>query len=174
MLGYAPCHHMAVVNSDDEQKRLWRDVAAGRTPPDWHRLLGGFRAAVDWPSAFYWRELAEAYPDAKVILTVRDAQDWLASMKKTIFPVIERTTDPDSLGKRIGELVFGGNITDREHVLRVFTEHIAKVQESIAPTRLLTFDAKEGWEPLCAFLECEVPSVPYPSRNSAQEFNRGR
>ena len=70
ILGFGPCHHMFEVNNDPEQKRLWRALAKGATP-DWERLFAGYASCVDFPSAFYWRELLEAYPDAKAILTWR-------------------------------------------------------------------------------------------------------
>jgi hypothetical protein len=78
VLGFEPCHHMRVLLRDPEQKRQWRAVAAG-TPPDWNRLLDGYQACVDWPSAAYWPQLVEAFPEAKVILTWRSAESWWAS-----------------------------------------------------------------------------------------------
>jgi hypothetical protein len=83
ILGFAPCHHMRELIKDPEQKRLWRAIAAG-APPDWELVLGKYRACLDWPSAYYWPQLVEAFPEAKVLLTWRSAESWWASYEKTI------------------------------------------------------------------------------------------
>ena len=63
-LGLAPCHHMMEVFSHPETADDWYDAAVGRKV-DWHALLGGYRASVDWPSCAFWRELSVAFPDAR-------------------------------------------------------------------------------------------------------------
>src|ERR1700733_3256157 len=70
MLGFAPCYHMVEVFSHPGHSEAWEEAArSGKA--DWNALVGGYRAAVDWPSSYFWRELLAAYPDAKVILTER-------------------------------------------------------------------------------------------------------
>lgn len=81
MLGFGPCHHMLEVNASDEQKRLWRALARGENP-GWDKLFAGYSACVDWPSAHYWRELVDVYPDAKVVLTYRSPESWWESLRK--------------------------------------------------------------------------------------------
>jgi hypothetical protein len=66
--------------------------------------------------------------------------------------------------------VFGNRMSEREHATRVFREHIAEVKSEIPAHRLLTFDLRDGWEPLCDFLEVEVPGIPFPRTNSSKEF----
>jgi hypothetical protein len=68
ILGFGPCHHMFEVMANEDQKRLWRALAQGATP-DWNQLFAGYASCIDWPSAHYWRDLIEFYPDARVILT---------------------------------------------------------------------------------------------------------
>ncbi|WP_263489056.1 sulfotransferase family protein [Mesorhizobium sp. ES1-3] len=75
ILGFGPCHHMHEVIGNEEQKRMWRALAQGAAP-DWNQLLSGYVSCLDWPSAYYWRELIEFYPDARVILTYRSAESW--------------------------------------------------------------------------------------------------
>ena len=70
----------------------------------------------------------------------------------------------------IAEQVFDDRLNDRAHATRVFRDHIAAVQAEIAPDRLLVFDVREGWEPLCGFLGVAVPETPYPKTNSSKEF----
>ena len=81
ILGFGPCHHMSEIMANDEQKRLWRALAQGAAP-DWNQLLAGYTSCVDWPSAHYWRDLVEFFPEARVILTWRSAESWWASFEQ--------------------------------------------------------------------------------------------
>lgn len=174
ILGLGPCHHMHEVHGDPEQTALWRRIARGE-PPDWEAAFDGYRSAVDWPSAYFWRELAEYYPGAKVILTVRSAESWYASMEKTIFRRLRNSTDRDSVGVRlVAERVFGGRIDDPAHAMAVYEQNNREVQAAFPPERLLTYRLGEGWAPLCRFLGKPIPDRPYPHRNSATEFNARR
>ena len=65
----------------------------------------------------------------------------------------------------------GGVTDDPEHAVRAFEAHVAAVRASIEPARLLVYDVREGWEPLCAFLERDVPSIDFPRVNSRDEFD---
>jgi hypothetical protein len=84
IIGFGPCHHMMEVTSNDAQRDIWRAIAAGETP-DWEQAFAGYRSTVDWPGAYFWRELAARYPAAKIILTVRDPESWFESATNTIF-----------------------------------------------------------------------------------------
>ncbi len=170
-LGFGRCHHMHEVLEDPEQMRMWRDLALG-AQPDWERLFEGFRATVDWPSAYYWRELAARYPQAKVILTTRSEESWLASIQKTIFKVLRENPDPESIGRvLIGAKTFDGRYDDDDHVVDVYRRHIAEVKATIPAERLLVFSIGDGWKPLCDFLGVAVPDVAFPRTNSTAEFN---
>ena len=86
-LGYAPCYHMIEVLTAPERGRHW----LARTPTgarDWDAIFRGYRATVDWPAAAFWRELVDRYPDAKVLLSLRDADRWYDSVMNTIYPVM--------------------------------------------------------------------------------------
>lgn len=170
-LGFGPCHHMHEVLAQPEQNRLWRALANGN-PVDWEQLFEGYRSAVDWPSAFYWRDLTRIYPNAKVLLTTRTSESWLASMNKTIFKVLRENTDPDSIGTRIiANGTFSGRLDDDDHAITVFEQHIAEVQQTIEPDRLLVYQLGDGWAPLCEFLQVPVPDEPFPRTNSTNDFN---
>ncbi len=186
-LGFGPCHHMMEVIDTPGQIHQWLALAKGR-PVSFDDLLAGYESCVDWPAAAYWRELADHYPDAKVILTVRDPEAWLASMQATILKMRRRsplTAVRDALLAltrsdlaamvKMGRLtvdkrVFGGRINDPDRALRTFTEHIDEVKAAIAPERLLVFDVRQGWEPLCEFLAVPVPDEPFPRGNDAAAF----
>jgi len=173
-LGLGPCHHMHEVHADPEQTALWRRIARGE-PPDWEAAFAGYNSAVDWPSAYFWRELAEAFPDAKVILTVRSAESWHASMEKTIFHSLRNSTDRDSVGVRlIAERVFGGQLDDSAHAMAIYERNNREVRTALPPERLLVHHLGDDWDPLCRFLGRPVPDTPYPRRNSAKQFNARR
>ena len=163
-------------------------------PIDWRPLLAGYRAIVDWPGAYFWRELTSAHPEAKVILTVRDPERWYASTLATIFNFSSRVRDGDPPSTRVRQLLlrsgmpgmreglrfiddlvwqgtFDGRFREREYALRVFNEHNQAVQETIPTDKLLVFDVKQGWEPLCQFLGVPVPAgEPFPHLNDASSM----
>jgi hypothetical protein len=169
---------MAEIFAHPEQLPLWQQAAAGEAV-DWDQVLAGYRATVDWPSAYFWRELAEAYPQAKVILSTRDVEAWYESFGNTILklvgamdkiavPHIRATVEMG--GALVGAKVFDGRADDPEHAKAVFRAHAEKVRQTIAPDRLLVFDVREGWEPLCTFLDVPVPDTPFPRLNDAEQF----
>lgn len=176
-LGFGPAHHMFEVRDHPEQLPAWEAIADGAAP-DWDVVFRGYRSQVDWPGARYWRELAAHYPDAKVILTVRDPDAWFDSVEGTITRFIagRGTYDAHANGianmayKLIVEGVFDGRMSDRAYATALFDAHVAEVQASIPASRLLTFDVREGWEPLCAFLGCPVPKISFPRLNSSSQF----
>ncbi|MDK1373581.1 MULTISPECIES: sulfotransferase family protein [unclassified Sinorhizobium] len=170
-IGFGPCHHMSEVGRSPEQKALWRAAGKGQLP-DWDEAYAGYRSAVDWPTAHFWRELSAYYPDAKFILTVRDPEAWHRSVMQTIGPMSDpATNDPASFGVAVvGQTVFGGHIADRSHAISVYQAHNAAVRKALPAGRLLTYEVSDGWEPLCSFLEVPVPSQPFPHSNSTSEF----
>ncbi len=178
-LGFGPCHHMAEVFKDRaHQVPLWNAALSGKA--DWNRVFDGFGSAVDWPSAAFWRELAEVYPDAKIILTTRNAENWFDSMSQTIFKLMSTAeTAPDDV-RPVLEMAantvvrsLGGGL-DRGSAIDCFNAHQEAVRSEIPASRLLVFEAKDGWEPLCRFLEVDVPQHDYPRTNDRAEFwNKG-
>jgi len=172
ILGFGPCHHMLEVNRSDEQKRLWRAHARGDSP-GWEQLFAGYRSCVDWPSAHYWRELIQVYPDAKVLLTYRSPDSWWESFSKTIGEGIARSTEPESLGVAlVANQVFGGKFADRAHAIAVYQANVDAVKATVPAHRLLVHNLGDGWDPLCKHLGVPVPAVPYPRRNSTTDFRR--
>jgi hypothetical protein len=179
-LGFGPCYHMIELIEHPEHVDFWERAAAG-SEVDWDEILGSYRAAVDWPACNFYRPLAVRYPDAKVILTLRDPERWYESARATIFPRITRPIAKDNAVARaraqmqrkvVIEQAFGGNITDREHVLAVFRRHLEEVQRKVPPERLLVYRVADGWAPLCRFLERPVPDEPFPQVNSSDDFRQ--
>ena len=175
-IGCGPCHHMDEVASNGEvQIPLWNDAYAGN--PDFDAIYANYRAAVDWPTAAFWRELAVAYPEAKVILSTRSPQSWCASFSQTILTIL---SDPDSWPDHVRpwlEMVTDivikrslGGRTDPEGLIAAFKAQEAAVKATIPADRLLVFDVRQGWEPLCEFLGKPVPESEFPRTNSKEEF----
>ncbi len=173
-LGFGPCHHMHEVINSPSQQAIWRSIASGNTH-DWDQVFDAYRSSIDWPSAYFWRELSAHYPKAKILLTVRSSESWFASMEKTIFKTLRESTDHESIGiKLIAERVFGGNLKDREHAISIYEKNISEVPSAFSSDRLLTYKIGDGWEPLCKFLGVQAPDFPFPRKNSADEFNAAR
>ncbi len=178
-LGFDPCYHMMEVIQHGFGQ-TWHDIVHG-APADWDAVFAGYRATVDWPACNYYRELAERYPDAKVILSLRDPDKWFDSCHNTIFRAMRMDHDhaPANLRTQIAmvrklviEDTFGGDIDDRAHAIRVYNRHNDAVRQAIPEDRLLVFEAAQGWEPLCRFLGVDVPKEPYPRVNTTEEFQQ--
>lgn len=170
-LGFAPCHHMVEVFLNPESVPLWVEAGSGR--PDWDAIFGGYHAMVDHPGCAYWRELAAHYPEAKVLHTVRDPDKWFDSTQATIFNPDRPPMPPGTpMAAFFDQLYafYGGDMHDRGFMTDFFRRHTERVVESVPADRLLVFDVKSGWEPLCAFLGVEVPNTPYPRENSTEDF----
>ena len=175
-LGLGPCHHMEEVFKDlSVQVPLWSAAAHGK--PDWVATFKGYNSAVDWPTAAFWRELAALYPEAKVILTARGADSWYGSFSETIHKLMSTAGQAPPHMKPffematavIGKTGFTGNL-DRDGLIKAYNDHVRAVRTSIPAERLLVFDMKEGWQPLCKFLGLPVPATPFPRSNDKQEF----
>ena len=171
-LGFGPCYHMMEVLKNPQAAGWWEAVADGG-PADWEKIFQGYNATVDWPNATFYKALADAYPDAKVILTVRDAEDWYASVQATIF---KPDIDPDTANpfqRMVGKVVydlFDRRMRDKDHLISVYERHNAEVQAVIAPERLLVYHVSQGWGPLCEFLGVAIPAEPMPKVNSREDF----
>jgi hypothetical protein len=153
----------------------WEQALAGQMP-DWEQLFAGHVAAVDWPTSLFWRELSEAYPDALVLMSVRDtAKTWWQSANATILPVARLALAPDwSGGRGLLDLLerFAGNRDwDEPAVLQAaYERHTANVRQAIPPHRLLEWQPAEGWEPICNALDLPVPQRPFPWVNRRDEW----
>jgi len=177
ILGFGPCHHMMEVFVHPEtQAPFWDRVALGQ-PFKWEEGLGGYNSACDWPSCTFYKELAEYYPQSKVILSLRDSKSWYKSVANTIMPAMTQPKEgaggPRLPGifapKLIGERTFNNDFSEA-HMIAVYERHNEEVKRVIPKDRLLVFEAKDGWEKLCPFLGVPIPDKPYPNMNTTEEF----
>lgn len=181
-LGFGPCHHMFEVGEDPNQLSYWEALARGEAV-DWRQVFAGYKACVDWPSARFWREIAETFPDAPVILSLREPESWIASVQHTILPAMQSHFDMEDGPRRrrsamayelIVRQTFSERMHDTEHAIGIYQAHIDEVRRTIAPERLLEYSVSEGWQPLCAFLGVDVPDEPFPLTNTTEQFNNRR
>lgn len=185
-LGFGPCFHGRHVLDHKDRLPLWMAAADGE-PADLTLLFAGYESTMDWPGAALWRELVRTFPEAKVILTVRDPQSWYESVARTIYPMFGSRSDPraekaretipglDVMTAFTRRLIwdgpfFDGRFEDRDHAIAVFEEHNEAVRREVPADRLLVCEADVGWQTLCDFLDVPVPGEPYPHLNDPAGF----
>ena len=175
-LGLGPCHHMEeVLHSMPEQVPLWS--AALNEHADWQAIYNGYESAVDWPTAGFFRELIKAYPSARFVLTHRSPESWADSFSATIYQLLagrdqappEKQAWLEMAYAAIARTGFPAGL-DRDGLIKAFVAHNEAVKATIPASQLLVFEAKEGWEPLCKFLDVPVPAEPFPRSNDRAEF----
>lgn len=179
------CYHMAEVIMNPQNKThldFWRKVAnspAG-SPHDWNAAYANYDATVDNPGCCVWRELMQAYPDAKVILTLhpRGPEAWYDSTIDTIyftetmwqFKVLELLTP---FGRKFGDmsrkLIWGrtlkGVMDDKAKAVARYEAYVDEVKAAVPADKLLVYTVDEGWGPLCAFLDVPRPAGAFPNLN---------
>jgi len=194
-LGFDPCYHMTEVFAHPEHADFWGSAWRGE-PADWEGVLGGYEATVDWPACTFYEELMERYPEAKVLLSVRDPEPWYESTRSTIYELsllLDRSPIARLIFGLISLLVFGGfaggrssivndmiwqgtfdgRFEDEAYAIEVFKRHNDEVKRRVPSERLLIYEVKEGWGPLCEFLGVPEPEEPFPRLNDAAQLRRG-
>ena len=184
-LGFGKCYHMQELARHPEHVSTWVNAEKGEKV-DWDALFQGFQSAVDLPTYAFYSELMAYYPEARVVLTTREPESWYESASKTIFRIPSRPVlflfgilsrfirrlkpirifiEILPIGRR-----FFNNDFSKENVIEVFKRHNETVQQTVPPERLLVFNVKMGWEPLCEFLQVPIPDIPFPYKNPREEF----
>ncbi|KAI9723164.1 MAG: hypothetical protein M1828_004267 [Chrysothrix sp. TS-e1954] len=198
-LDYSDVYHFAAIfNENPHDASLWNAALLAKyenlgspfQKSDWDALLGHCMAVTDTPCTVFWRELVDLYPDAKVILTLRDTpEQWHRSAIETMMHVFDGVYPRHpTLLQRVFKL-FGPPPTevDRMHELllkhymykdlhtngvQFYKEHAEEVQRVVPKERLLVMNVKEGWDPLCRFLGVEKPGWEFPRVNDTGSFRR--
>jgi hypothetical protein len=190
-LDCGPCYHMRDLLMDLENGLpLWEAAIDGK--PDWAAIFGEACSTCDWPSAFFYRELMEQYPDAKVVLSVRGAEEWSRSMEKTIWgmwhgdTVLHHLNDArcvvDPLWARYIGLMSKMNFSetgafagadDMPKLMAAMERWNQQVQADVPAERLLVWKPEEGVEPIAEFLEVTLPKEDLPRLNDTKAFREG-
>ena len=178
-LGLGPCYHMKEVFERPTSIPLWHKTAFGEEI-EWNDIFIGYESGVDWPLCHFWETLSHRYPEAKILLTVRPADEWYTSMTNTVFSHIagmEPEGDAQKIWKEMVDKIvrsdtFDNLIDDRAHCEAVFNRHTTYVKETAPADRLIVYDVGSGWEPLCTALDVPVPDDPFPKTNTTAEFQK--
>ena len=176
MIGFGPCYHMSELDVHHDHLKYWYHALDGKY--DWDYVFNGYNSTVDWPSTHYWEELFKANPDAKVIHTIRDPESWYKSIINTIFKSITRVDQPDEDSvsfhkmacRMILENTFEGRLEDKEFALKYFHDYTERVKSIVPQKQLLIYDVSQGWQPLCEFLDVDIPAEDFPVTNSTKSF----
>jgi len=190
------CYHMkSVFELNDAQ--FWlslHDRALPCTAKTFRQKFddGKFVAGVDYPFSYYYKTLMDAYPNAKVVLSVREPKEWYQSMKNTVYKATCEipSTFPHSLvfnlpiwpasqmGRQIrmarahDEKMWDSVISGEEASVKFYNEWVDEVKATVPKDKMLVFSVNEGWEPLCSFLGLPVPNGDFPNLNKAVEMQK--
>ncbi|CAN9085628.1 unnamed protein product [Alternaria alternata] len=146
--------------------------------------LNGYAAVTDAPFSGLVEELLEAYPNAMVICTIRDPDAWIKSMEVVqnastmwflrfvLFPVPGMRYFVDFIDGLRDQWIYlygrGEPVT-----AETYEKHIAYLKRVVPEDRLVFFNVKDGWEPLCKVLGKEVPqNIPFPRINDGEAIDR--
>ncbi|MFJ7418668.1 sulfotransferase family protein [Streptomyces uncialis] len=182
-LGFGECFHMFDIVGSEERLAQWERIVCDGKPADWKAVFDGYTSAVDGPCALYYPQMRETFPDAKVMLTVRDAEGWYRSTHDTLYQFAVRgAANPPEAGSRqarMGRLtnalvwngLFEGRFSDKEFAIEVYHRHNQRVIDTVGPGNLLVWDVKQGWEPLCDFLGvAPPPGEDFPHVNDTESM----
>lgn len=182
ILGFGPCYHMREIlqprpGFNDGHLDAWSEHARGLREMDWDFIFENYPSCLDHPTCHAYEELMERFPDAKVLLNVRDPESWFRSFEDLMqgiggmrklgrfVPRIRKALD--IVDRLVKQDVMGG-VIERESNIAVFEQHNRDVIDKVPADRLLVFDVKQGWEPLCEFLDVAVPDMPFPHLNESK------
>lgn len=179
-LGLGPCYHMQTAMTRPGHARFWIRARHGEvSADDFRRFFRGYRATVDWPGCEFYEELMAAFPDAKVLLNVRDADAWYESTRSTLFAVKDALPwwFPPSVLRMQDAVVWNGRLNgqfaNRERAIAAYWAHIDEVRRRVPAERLLEYRVEQGWGPLCRFLGVPEPDgVEFPRINDRKYFSR--
>jgi hypothetical protein len=169
------------------------DILDGSNPNPDFRRYDDVDAVTDIPSAYFYRELLEAYPESRAILTVRDVEGWWTSVSRHVnvhFPYKppkmfgydnrKRTlgaaplTDPGAdnhFKMLLLNCVYGSTVALEYPYKKKYLDHNGRVLREVPAERLLVMDltAGDGWEKLCGFLGLPVPDAPFPHEHRSMQ-----
>ena len=183
-------YHMKELLVNPVQLKYWKELSETGTT-NWDELYNGFDGTVDFPGYPWYKEHMKRYPDAKVILTVRDFDAWYKSVDSTVYRAGPQT--PGEKIKMMGKLItnprirkvvgcikffkktffvgeMDGKFEDKEYAKKVWERHIENVKAHVPKEKLLVYDVRDGWAPLCEFLGVEEPSEELPHLNKKENF----
>jgi len=155
----------------------WFDVFQNGAKPDVKRVYQNADVCIDMPGNFFYEEILEAFPDCKVILSVREEDSWIESlvrhlnfyfaMRSSIVSMLSPTARKMQyvLHSFLNATIGSCNPKSTFVIRKRYRIHNHRVKSIVPADKLLVYNVKEGWKPLCDFLEFEVPTVAFPHEN---------
>lgn len=175
LLGFGPCVQMQTMWEQPRLAEVWAAHYRGH-PADWQEFLVDFSASVDWPGAWEWRRFAALWPEAKILLTLRDGESWYDSVLGSIhaWTAPGKDVGPPAVAElldRVWNEHFGGwhRVLDREQTIAAYEAHVEGVRSECPPDRLIQWRVADGWSSLCDGLGVAVPDQAVPHLNSRAE-----
>lgn len=176
-LGYGPCYHMKAALTRPWHIPFWLKAIDGKKV-NWKRFFRKYSSTIDWPACEFYKELMEEFPDAKVILNIREPNEWYESALRTIYRIQSYFPwwFPKIFVKMQENLIwqgrFEGRFEEREFAINNFLRHAEEVKKHVPEDKLLVYDVNDGWEPLCKFLGVDMPQNPFPHHHEQKEYLR--
>jgi len=193
-------YHMETVAKErpDHHKLWWKALGGNISKSEWQTILADYKGGVDYPISFFYKEIMEVYPNAKVLLNVRDPVKWYESVHGSILQMMitvnkwpctwftslvrvrEKMLLVNALSRPVPQCstmglgMFGAVSESKEKAVKFYEEHVEEVKRHVPADKLLVWEVKEGWGPLCRFLEVPEPSTPFPRVNDTAEIMKAR
>jgi hypothetical protein len=193
-LGFGPCLEAGDVFRNPRLIRPLLAAVEGK-PTNWEEIFAGYKSTVCEPVTPCWRQVVEYYPEVKVVHTVRDPEQWISSIQGTLLkrrrhintwygkvairvsstlgtglaPLIELFTRTLE-GQALKSLAEG----KPERAIEQFQAHTDQVIKTVPADRLLIYDIRDEWGPLCEFLGVPVLAEPFPLKSTTAEIASGR
>lgn len=210
ILGYNPYHYI-----DFNHASAWEGFVDGRkTSNNFYTTSAddiidlvvhdGYNAVLENPTCEIFEDILKRFPDAKVILTVRDTPEKFEASWKVLMDTMQLTELPFSwncpsffqwiplfrslkkvryfmgtthLNLKNGALTHGWRQKPNGWLAEQYERHNKYIIDHVPKKQLLVFNVKEGWGPLCDFLQCQVPkdiSFPHSKVNDTKALRRMR
>ena len=174
ILGYGKCYHMWEFFSNPSHAKVWNDAADNKENIDWDSLFEGYHSASDNPIAIHIDKLIKKYPNAKVILNMRDPEEWYESSLKTVFDRNHDCTKIFPHYKYCGDYFYSlidNNPYNKENMIKFYQDHLDFVRKVVPKENLLdNYNVKQGWKPICDFLGKDIPLEDFPKVNDTEGY----
>ncbi|MCJ1288176.1 hypothetical protein MMC26_007531 [Xylographa opegraphella] len=190
-IGFHHVYHMTSAMKNPKDCDMWAQAFDAKfhgkgqmlTRKEWDQLLGDCDACIDVPTAAFMPELIEAYPNAKVIVSMRDPDKWYASLMATVgkrainlrlilLGICDRfflaRFNPFARSMMTG--MYGEDLKDAEHVKKRYLDFYDEVRRLVPEHKRLEYHLGDGWGPLCNFLGKDAPKTEFPFINESKEY----
>jgi len=191
-LGFSPCYNSTELFIRPRGIEFWEGLEQGEEV-DFENFFSNYNGIIGFPGYIFHQQLKAEYPDARVILSYREPEEWYEDISKTVFESVSshvnkayaeevRSFDPyladcieriHALQLRIlEENYFEGRFADKDYAVQRYVEWNEGIKDIYSEDELLVYQVTEGWEPVCKFLGVPVPEgKEFPHLNHPKTFH---